>query len=183
MCIYSECFCVCYSMLFSIFWWENWECQHIYVHWWCVWECEHISECEWESLHMWLLVSVCGGVLECLSEAKCWVLLLVTTTPGSAVGWGRVAGKWPGAGDAGWQLYEHELAVCPGCQEGQWHKWCNLDSFSMTCRNLTCFHSVQQLHLGRTNQLEDPVILTNQMSSAKFVSQCLNVPVHISNSL
>ena len=38
--------------------------------------------------------------------------------------WGGVAGKLPGGkgpGGAGRQPAEHEPAVCPGGQEGQWH--------------------------------------------------------------
>ena len=38
--------------------------------------------------------------------------------------WRRVAGKLPkgkGPGGVGRQLAEHEPAVCPGGQEGQWH--------------------------------------------------------------
>ena len=38
--------------------------------------------------------------------------------------WGRVAGKLPSrkvAAGAGWQLAEHEPAVCPGGQENQQH--------------------------------------------------------------
>ena len=37
---------------------------------------------------------------------------------------GRVTGKLPvskGPGGGGCQLTEHEPAVCPGGQEGQWH--------------------------------------------------------------
>ena len=38
--------------------------------------------------------------------------------------WGGVAGELPGGKGpwgAGWQLAEHEPAVCPGGQEDQWH--------------------------------------------------------------
>ena len=49
----------------------------------------------------------------------------VTTTPCNATGLGeRVAGKMhsrKGSWGVGWQAAEHEPAVCPGGQEGQWH--------------------------------------------------------------
>jgi len=38
--------------------------------------------------------------------------------------WGKVDGKLlrrEGSGGVGQQLAEHEPAVCPGIQEGQWH--------------------------------------------------------------
>jgi len=45
--------------------------------------------------------------------------------PSAAIkAWGRVAGKLPsrkGPGDVGPQRTEHEPAVCPGGQEGEWY--------------------------------------------------------------
>jgi len=40
------------------------------------------------------------------------------TTPCTSTGWGGAAGEGPGC--AGGQQADHEPAVCPGCQEGQW---------------------------------------------------------------
>ena len=50
----------------------------------------------------------------------------VTTTPCNATGlgkggWKAVRGKGCGGGSIDWQPAEHEPAVCPGGQEGQWH--------------------------------------------------------------
>ncbi|KAJ7395562.1 rna-directed dna polymerase from mobile element jockey-like [Pitangus sulphuratus] len=58
------------------------------------------------------------------NRVKCWVGMWVTTTPGSATvleksGWKTALEKRT------WECWltaaEHEPAVCPGGQEGQWH--------------------------------------------------------------
>jgi len=45
------------------------------------------------------------------------------TTPGTSTGLGWTcwrAALWRGTGSAGGRQADHEPAVCPGCQEGQW---------------------------------------------------------------